>query len=98
MATSLASGESRPKHVGLLKINGTKFQLLPIPLQTVRPFFYEELRLDAPNSSLYSKQNPSVQAMNTVEKAINALLEKSAEMNAGAYNFNNPFHIMYSII
>ncbi|XP_017487509.1 PREDICTED: double-strand break repair protein MRE11-like [Rhagoletis zephyria] len=55
VATSLAEGEALKKHVGLLEIHKTRFQMKPMPLQTVRPFVFdsvdlsqiaEELKLD----------------------------------------------------
>ncbi|KAI0284566.1 Metallo-dependent phosphatase-like protein [Russula aff. rugulosa BPL654] len=45
VATSLAEGEALDKHVALLKIQGTEFELTPIPLRTVRPFVMDEIRL-----------------------------------------------------
>ncbi|XP_011187962.1 double-strand break repair protein MRE11 [Zeugodacus cucurbitae] len=55
VATSLAEGEALKKYVGLLEIYKTRFQMKPLPLQTVRPFVFdsvdlatmtEELKLD----------------------------------------------------
>ncbi|XP_039955004.1 double-strand break repair protein MRE11 [Bactrocera tryoni] len=55
VATSLAEGEALKKYVGLLEIHKTRFQMKPLPLQTVRPFVFdsvdlsqmtEELKLD----------------------------------------------------
>ncbi|KAF7969669.1 hypothetical protein HWV62_26723 [Athelia sp. TMB] len=45
VATSLADGESLEKHVALLTIQGKEFDLMPIPLRTVRPFVLEEVDL-----------------------------------------------------
>ncbi|KAH9962132.1 Metallo-dependent phosphatase-like protein [Russula dissimulans] len=45
IATSLAEGEALDKHVALLKIQGTEFELTPIPLRTVRPFVMDEILL-----------------------------------------------------
>ncbi|KAL6306913.1 DNA repair exonuclease [Sparassis latifolia] len=45
VATSLADGEALEKHVALLKIQGKDFQLIPIPLRTVRPFVLDEIIL-----------------------------------------------------
>lgn len=41
MATSLAEGESLQKHIGLLLIKGTKFEMKNIVLKTVRPFIFK---------------------------------------------------------
>ncbi|KIO25507.1 hypothetical protein M407DRAFT_236982 [Tulasnella calospora MUT 4182] len=45
VATSLSDGESIPKQVAFLEIQGKEFQMTPIPLRTVRPFVMEELIL-----------------------------------------------------
>ncbi|XP_008550619.1 double-strand break repair protein MRE11 [Microplitis demolitor] len=45
VATSLAEGEAKPKHVGLLKIDGTRFIVKDIKLQTVRPFVFDSLNI-----------------------------------------------------
>ncbi|RKP05540.1 Mre11 DNA-binding presumed domain-containing protein [Thamnocephalis sphaerospora] len=47
VATSLSEGESKPKHVGLLHIQGTKFTMEKIPLRTVRPFVMQDVSLSA---------------------------------------------------
>lgn len=46
MATSLSIGESRRKHVGILKIHGRSFELKKLALKTVRPFLMDEVSLD----------------------------------------------------
>ena len=45
VATSLAHGEAIPKHVGILSIQGSQFQISEIPLKTVRPFELDEVVL-----------------------------------------------------
>lgn len=45
VATSLADGESRKKHVGLLRVQGKQFKLEPIELKTVRPFVMKVIDL-----------------------------------------------------
>ncbi|KAJ1552850.1 Double-strand break repair protein mre11a, partial [Nowakowskiella sp. JEL0078] len=47
VATSLSEGESIPKHVGLLKISNTDFQLNKIRLRTVRPFTITTVELSS---------------------------------------------------
>ncbi len=51
VATALSEGEAKPKHVQLLEINGAAFRLIKFPLETVRPFIFESVRMlpdDAP--------------------------------------------------
>ena len=45
IATSLIQAESNPKHIGLLEINKDKFRIIPIKLETQRPFIYEQFEL-----------------------------------------------------
>uniref|UniRef100_A0A0K8WKH3 Double-strand break repair protein n=1 Tax=Bactrocera latifrons TaxID=174628 RepID=A0A0K8WKH3_BACLA len=45
VATSLAEGEALKKYVGLLEIHKTRFQMKPLPLQTVRPFVFDSVDL-----------------------------------------------------
>ncbi|ORY35009.1 Metallo-dependent phosphatase-like protein [Naematelia encephala] len=45
VATSLAPGEAIPKHVGILSIQGSQFQIAEIPLKTVRSFELDEVVL-----------------------------------------------------
>ncbi|KAJ1522908.1 hypothetical protein ONE63_002048 [Megalurothrips usitatus] len=42
VATSLAEGESLPKHVAIVKIYKKQFECTPIPLETVRPFVFRD--------------------------------------------------------
>lgn len=49
VATSLAAGESRPKHCALLQIHKNNFILTPIPLKTVRPFIFKTIVLSEEN-------------------------------------------------
>lgn len=43
VATSLAAGESLPKHVGILKIQGKAFDMEKVRLKTVRPFIMDDI-------------------------------------------------------
>eukprot|EP01117_Protostelium_nocturnum_P020548 TRINITY_DN9299_c0_g1_i2.p1 TRINITY_DN9299_c0_g1~~TRINITY_DN9299_c0_g1_i2.p1 ORF type:complete len:711 (-),score=296.00 TRINITY_DN9299_c0_g1_i2:56-2188(-) len=47
VATALSDGESKKKHIGVLEIYGDKFRMKPIALETVRPFYLEEIVLSA---------------------------------------------------
>ena len=46
VATSLVEGEAVPKHCGILEVCGDEFRLVPVPLETVRPFLVEEVSLN----------------------------------------------------
>ncbi|ORX38057.1 Mre11 DNA-binding presumed domain-domain-containing protein [Kockovaella imperatae] len=57
VATSLAPGEALPKHVGILSIQGSQFQITEIPLKTVRPFEMDEVVLSEAASDESNKIN-----------------------------------------
>ncbi|XP_026535689.1 double-strand break repair protein MRE11 [Notechis scutatus] len=59
VVTSLSPGETARKHVGLLHIKDKKMKIQKIPLQTVRPFYLEDLVL-ADNSNFFLPDNPRV--------------------------------------
>ncbi len=45
IATSLIQAEAKMKHIGLCEITGDKFRILPIKLESVRPFIYNQFEL-----------------------------------------------------
>lgn len=45
VVTTLTDGESRSKNCGLLKIYKRRFDIVPIKLETVRPFVYDKIDL-----------------------------------------------------
>ncbi|KAI8818933.1 DNA repair protein rad32 [Fimicolochytrium jonesii] len=45
VATSLCEGEAVPKHVAILRISGSDFNLEPVRLRTVRPFIMDDVVL-----------------------------------------------------
>ncbi|XP_053163566.1 double-strand break repair protein MRE11 isoform X2 [Hemicordylus capensis] len=59
VVTSLSPGEAAKKHVGLLRIKGKKMNMEKIPLQTVRPFFIEDIVL-ADHLDIFNPDNPKV--------------------------------------
>ncbi|XP_062983203.1 double-strand break repair protein MRE11 [Elgaria multicarinata webbii] len=59
VVTSLSPGEAAKKHVGLLRIKGKKMNMQKIPLQTVRPFYIEDIVL-ADHPDIFNHDNPKV--------------------------------------
>ncbi|CAI5773373.1 double-strand break repair protein MRE11 isoform X1 [Podarcis lilfordi] len=59
VVTSLSPGEAAKKHVGLLRIKGKKMNMQKIPLQTVRPFYIEDIVL-ADHADIFNPDNPKV--------------------------------------
>lgn len=45
VVTSLIQAESKQKHIGLLEVYLEKFRIVPIKLNTVRPFLYQTIEL-----------------------------------------------------
>lgn len=45
VATSLCEGEAKRKHVVVLKVSGTSFEMQPIPLKSIRPFITRDVAL-----------------------------------------------------
>jgi double-strand break repair protein MRE11 len=42
VVTSLIQAESKPKCIGLLEVNLDRFRIVPIKLESVRPFVYQQ--------------------------------------------------------
>ncbi|XP_061484788.1 double-strand break repair protein MRE11 [Rhineura floridana] len=59
VVTSLSPGEAARKHVGVLRIKGKKMNMQKIPLQTVRPFYIEDIVL-ADHPDIFNPDNPKV--------------------------------------
>ncbi|KAF5277199.1 hypothetical protein FQR65_LT03905 [Abscondita terminalis] len=81
VATSLALGESIPKQVALLRVHKGEFQMIPIPLKTVRPFILDELILEDPKSDNYLYEKPAEQAIDQVKKKINEMITQAANQH-----------------
>ncbi|WWC65590.1 DNA repair protein (mre11) [Kwoniella dejecticola CBS 10117] len=85
VATSLAPGESETKHVGILSVQGEKFQIAAIPLKTVRPFEHDEAFVAYAASqgrcSLDDKDSITQFLKEEVEKLIQRATQKWKESN-----------------
>ena len=73
VATSLIQAESKSKHIGLCEINGDKFRINPIKLETVRPFFYEQFELKTFADEIKTTEDIE----NILEKKIEELLKNN---------------------
>ncbi|RXK38009.1 DNA repair protein (mre11) [Tremella mesenterica] len=74
VATSLAPGEAIPKHVGILSIQGSQFQIAEIPLKTVRPFVIEEVVLTEAAANPRNKIN--LEERDTITSYLRAQVER----------------------
>lgn len=45
VATSLIQAEAKPKHIGMCEIKGKQFRIIPIRLESLRPFIYFQFEL-----------------------------------------------------
>ena len=72
MATSLIQAESNPKHIGLCEINQDKFRIIPIKLETQRPFIYDQFELKQYADKIKSQEDIE----HLIEKKVQECLEK----------------------
>ncbi|KAI9508261.1 Metallo-dependent phosphatase-like protein [Russula earlei] len=79
IATSLAEGEALDKHVALLKIQGTEFELTPIPLRTVRPFVMDEILLTEVAEENFDVTN-QMEVSKYLKQRVNELIEKASDI------------------
>eukprot|EP01135_Chromosphaera_perkinsii_P004833 Nk52_evm11s298 gene=Nk52_evmTU11s298 len=83
VATALSDGESKKKHIGILKIKGKKHEITPIPLCTVRPFLIKDIVL-----SEQPELNPNnqEQVIEYIKSEVEELLQQATEMVEDADN------------
>ncbi|MCQ2820507.1 MAG: metallophosphoesterase [archaeon] len=75
VATSLIQAESKMKHMGLCEIKGDSFRIIPVKLNTVRPFIYDQFELKD-----YAEQlNGTEDIEKLIERKIEEALEKVEE-------------------
>nr|CDS29742.1 double strand break repair protein MRE11A [Hymenolepis microstoma] len=83
--TSLCEGEAIPKCVGLLEIQGRKFNVTKLPLQSVRKLFFEDIILQ---DELSNVDSSSPDAVSMVEKLCNdrvqAAIDRMTEETSAA--------------
>ncbi|GBP07522.1 Double-strand break repair protein MRE11 [Eumeta japonica] len=82
IATSLASGESLPKHCALLQIHKNIFKLTPIPLQTVRPFIFRTIVLSEEDMGR-STVNESEKVQEFLKKKVFEAIEEAHCLRSG---------------
>ena len=76
VATSLIQAEAKTKCIGLCEINGDRFRIIPIKLETVRPFIYSQFELRQFADRITNQED--------IEKLIEEKIEEAlAEVNKG---------------
>jgi len=91
VATSLSDGETKPKHCALLLINRRNFKLRKLPLETVRPFYFEDVVLS--ESDINPGESDAVRKVETFcAEKVSALLDRAGiAVSAKLYSFSYMF-------
>ncbi|KAH9513002.1 meiotic recombination [Bulinus truncatus] len=77
IATSLKEAEAEPKNIGILKINGKKFQMTPIPLMTVRQLYIEHINLK--ECMQYDVEDPKLRAETICTDKVEEILREASK-------------------
>ncbi|XP_013386633.1 double-strand break repair protein MRE11 [Lingula anatina] len=82
IATSLSQGESVKKHCGLLKINRRNFKITKVELETVRPFYMEDVVL---SETSLNPEEPEVskQVEAFCSEKVEAMIERAESEHTG---------------
>lgn len=84
VATSLSEGEAEPKHCGLLLISQKNFKMIPIKLETVRPFIFETIDLEDYQEELDDAEGDLHEKVyQFCVRKIQQMIEKSKEKLSG---------------
>jgi len=78
VATSLTTGESERKQVGILDVRGNDFRLRPIPLSQVRAFVASEVSLSSYKEEELDPEDPNVDEImkNLLQDRVQELIEE----------------------
>ncbi|KAF8341222.1 Metallo-dependent phosphatase-like protein [Cantharellus anzutake] len=76
VATSLTEGEAIHKHVAIIRVHGTDYDLTPIPLRTVRPFICEDLDLGDELEDKGLDVNDQMEIMKIIRSRVEELIVK----------------------
>lgn len=76
IATSLSEGETKEKHVGLLIVRGQQYMMKKLKLETVRPFYLEEIVLSDTGINA-DDRNANKKVIDYVSEKVTAMLEKA---------------------
>lgn len=81
VATSLTTGESERKQVGILDVRGNDFRLRPIPLSQVRAFVASEVSLSSYKEEELDPEDPNVDEVmkDLLHLRVEELIEEARE-------------------
>lgn len=105
VATALSQGESKPKHAFLLELSGRMWRTTHIPLETVRPFVFDNVELQK-QASVDAQQPESIDAFlaSRVERLITTAtvddtlplirlrVDYTGAFGWGCFVFSQPLH------
>lgn len=78
--TSLSEGESIKKHCGILQVYKDKFKMIPIPLETVRPFVYKSINLEKyAEEYAFDEGDSEVKVMDFAKEHIEKMIAEAQE-------------------
>lgn len=83
VATSLSDGESKTKHCGILKIHKKNMDMLPIKLETVRPFIFDNIDMTECFDEIGLVDDISDKVQEIIKQRIKEMLEKAKEQING---------------
>jgi double-strand break repair protein MRE11 len=83
VVTSLIQAESKPKHIGVLEVCQDKFRIVPVKLESVRPFMYQQIELK--NLSYRIEKQDDIEKI--IEEKIEEMLSEVEVEEMG--NINN---------
>ena len=83
VATSLVKGEAVPKHVAIVSVTGTEYDVRPIRLKTVRPFIVKEIALrdyeEAENIAMSEDENNRAQISKFLSNIVHELIDEAKQ-------------------
>lgn len=83
VATSLCEGETKTKHVGLLKIHMSDMMIKPLKLNTVRPFIWENLDLNDVPVTTENREKKSEEIKNYCIKKVEKMIKDAEKLLTG---------------
>lgn len=99
VATSLCEGESKPKHVGLLKVNKSDFKMKSLRLKSVRPYIFDNMILSDHDIKAQDCISLADSISHYVDQYIeNELIPKVAEQLTGNHFVESHIYFYYLIL
>ncbi|OAD61543.1 Double-strand break repair protein MRE11 [Eufriesea mexicana] len=84
IATSLCESEAKPKYIGILSVNKSKFKITKLKLQTVRPFVFNNLVIQDEEIPKNYTEQLSESVYNFVDNYIqNVIMPQAATLLSG---------------